>query len=913
MNPVLIKMFATALALSQVTTRPDAVKTEFDPVADQAEVVQILRDGCAHMRKAFDVEDLNLDDLVETALDDPRATGEKTFRGISFDDLHTAYKEFCGKEPPAASSFDMKEVIAFYDKAAADLPDHTRLKNLKLPGTTIVLDGQGKPFSELFESDHHRIWVPLKDIPVYVQRAFVSAEDKRFYEHHGVDERGLIRAFISNLSDPGRPQGGSTITQQVAKNLLVGDDVSYERKIREMIEAVRLDRALSKDEILEVYLNSIYLGRGAWGIDMAANAYFKKPVKDLTIGEAAFLGGLAKGPAYFNPDRYPIRVRERRAYVLKRMEEDGVITADQWKDATANPIHIAVYERPRRDTGFYFIDHVTREARTLVGMQSLTSESYVVHSTINPKLQRATEAALQEGLARYELATGRTKFAGAEMSLADAVLRADSDQRTRAQRRDGLVKPAWRVALENAQMPLYDVQWTRAVVLERRGDGTIRVGLPDGRIMPLATAPTVDRAKLKLYDVIYVVVVPGGGKAEDHAELRVRPHVQGAAMVIENRTGRILAMSGGFSYVLSQLNRATQSIRQPGSSIKPVVYLTALHKGIQPNTQVLDAPITLPPLGDSTSWTPKNYEGGGSGIMTLRRALEQSRNMVTARLLDGAIDKTPRDSLDDICAMALEAHVYTECMKKYPFVLGAQAVRMIDLAGFYAAIPAEGAYVAPHAIDSIDLRGKTIYRHDNRPTWLAGGDRAAFYQLRTLLEGVVARGTAAALRDLTHVIAGKTGTTDNENDAWFMSFSNDITVAIWVGYDNARERHTLGQGNTGGHLAAPIAQPIYEASWQVQAPKAPLPPPSPEAQKRLKAVTINFMTGDFMRSRDGFTEYIRTDAKGHVVDTRYALVGRGRRAERYAGDEERAERGPRRRERRVIRFRRQQEARWWFQ
>ena len=291
MNLILVKMFATALALGQVTTRPDSVRTHFDPVADQTEVVQILKDGCAHMRKAFDIEDLKLDDLIETALADPQAVaGEiKAFRGIDFNELHIAYKQFCTDEKVQNSPFDMRQVIEFYNQAVAELPDHNKLKGLKLPGTSVVYDGKGERFAELFESDHRRVWMPLKEIPEYVQQAFIAAEDKRFYQHKGIDERGLIRAFISNLAEPGRPQGGSTITQQVAKNLLVGDDVSYERKLREMIVASRLDTALTKDEILEVYLNSIYLGRGAWGIDMAARSYFKKPASALNLPEGAML------------------------------------------------------------------------------------------------------------------------------------------------------------------------------------------------------------------------------------------------------------------------------------------------------------------------------------------------------------------------------------------------------------------------------------------------------------------------------------------------------------------------------------------------------------------------------------------------------------------------------------------------
>ena len=878
MNLVLVKLFAMALALGQVTTRPEAIKIEFDPVNDQAEVADILQAGCAHMRKAFDVEDINLDELISTALQDPAGiVGEvKSFRGINFEDLHIAYRQFCSSEQIDNSPFDLGEVSTFYNKTVADLPDHNRLKGLKLPGTTEILDGDGKPFAELFESDHRRIWVPLREIPDHVQKAFVAAEDKRFFQHSGIDERGLIRAFITNLAEPGRPQGGSTITQQVAKNLLVGDEVSYERKIREMIVAVRLDRALSKDEILEVYINSIYLGRGAWGIDMAANGYFKKPVSALTVAEGAFLAGLAKGPASFNPDRFPARARARLAYVLSRMQDDKIITEEQFTQAMASPPRVVVYERPRRLTGFHFVDHVTHEARTLVGMQSLTVDSYTVRSTINTKLQRTVEAALQEGLARYEIASDRARFSGPEANLSESVQRIDAEQKTRALRRDRVAKPVWQMALQAARLPLYDVHWTPAVVLEGngKGKGGMRVGLPDGSIMPLSGKES-DRRKLTQYDVVYVKAEPGKGKKQARAELRSRPKVQGAAVVLENNSGRILAMVGGFSYPLSQLNRVTQTRRQPGSSIKPLTYLAALHKGLQPDTLVMDAAVTLPPisggLGGARSnkyWAPKNYEGGARGVMTLRRALENSRNMVTARLLKGGISDNPKDSLYQICDLAEEARLYPECLRLYPFILGAQAIRMIDLAAFYASIASEGAHYTPYAIEAIERKDRTtVYRHPPpSPTWLADGDRVAFYQLRTILEGVLTRGTARSLRHLAPYAGGKTGTTDGENDAWFVSFTKDVTVAVWVGYDNLNGRRTLGSGGTGGRVAAPIVEPIIQATWN-HYPKAPLPEPSAQVQQQVKAVAMGKPEG-------GYTEYFRLNSNGDVAETKYAIVNR---------------------------------------
>src|SRR5438270_3432011 len=374
METLLVKIFATALALSQVTTAPDRVETRFDRALDQPRVAELLRAGCTHMRKAFDIEDINLDDLIATAMDDPQTlpSESKVFRGINFADLQTAYRQFCKNEKVPVPAVDLGEVIDHYNKAAADLPDHNKLKGLKLPGASVVLDRKGERFAEVFEENQRRQWVPLTEIPENVQKAFLAAEDKRFYRHKGIDERGLIRAYIANLAHSGRPQGGSTITQQIVKNLLVGEDVTYERKIREMIVASRLEGTLSKNDILELYLNSAYLGRGSWGIEMAARSYFGKSAKDLSLPEGAMLAGLLKGPNYYNPDRHPDRAKERLGYVLQRMQEDGTISTAQKDEALAAAPKLAAYQRPRRDGGFHFTDFLGREAKA-DGVASLTA------------------------------------------------------------------------------------------------------------------------------------------------------------------------------------------------------------------------------------------------------------------------------------------------------------------------------------------------------------------------------------------------------------------------------------------------------------------------------------------------------------------------------------------------------------
>ncbi|MBB4041983.1 1A family penicillin-binding protein [Microvirga flocculans] len=883
MSAILVKIFATALTLSQVLVDPDTVRTSFDPLRDRAEVTQILKSGCTHMRRAFDIEDINLDDLIATAMDDPLAvTGDlKVLQGLSFNDLHASYRLFCKDEKVDPSPVDLGEVISYYNAAVAGLPDAGTLKGLKLPGVSVVLDGNGQRFAEVYEPDHRRMWVPLSDIPRSVQQAFVSAEDKRFYQHRGVDERGVVRAFVGNLANPGRPAGGSTITQQVAKNLLVGDDVTYDRKMREIIVASRIERVLSKAEILEIYLNSIYLGRSSWGVEMAARSYFGKSAKALSVSEGALLAGLAKGPNYYNPDTKPERAQERMAYVLSRMQEDHFLRPEQVQQEIAALPSRVPFERLRRTSGFYFVDHVSRDARTLADVESLTSGAYTVRTTLNAALQRETEASLQEGLARYEMSVGRQRFQGAEVNLAEAVKALGGAKEPAA-----AAGPAWKRALDAARLPLYDVQWPAAVVIEKgrdrkTGANVVRVGLADGRVLPL-NAWEAARRELKLYDVVRVRLVEQKGKGAVRADLRTPPTVQGGAVVLENRTGRILAMAGGFSYPLSQLNRATQTHRQPGSAFKPLTYLAALSKGLQPNTLVWDAPVTLPPVGVGANakpgdyWSPKNFDGGRSGIMTLRRALENSKNLVTARLLDGGIEATPEQSLKRVCELALEAQLYLECTPYYPFVLGAQPVRILDMAAFYAAIANEGAMPVPHAIESVEENGRVLYNRKSASlVRLGSADAAAFYQLKSMLQGVLERGTARSLKALAPYVAGKTGTSDNENDAWFVGFTNDVTIAVWVGHDNADgKRRTLGGGQTGGKVAAPIFEAILQAAWEHHAPKAPLNPPSPQAARQLVAMPIDLNTGDRLTDGQGrgFKEYFRIDWYGRLTETQYRLV-----------------------------------------
>ncbi len=861
MELVLSKIFATALVFSQVATAPSQLTTKFDETRDTTVVSNLLRAGCAQMRKAFDVESLNLDDLVATAMADVDAltADQAVLRGINIKDMLVAYRQFCKNENVRNSPIDLSEVIRFYNKTLADLPSSVDLASLKPPGVSAVLDSSGERFRQ------RRAWIPIDQIPPLVQQAFIAAEDKRFYEHNGVDERALVRAFIANFARAGRLQGGSTITQQVVKNLLVGSEVAYERKMREMVLASRLEASVDKPKILELYLNSIYLGRGSWGVEMAAQSYFGKSLAELDVTEAALLASLAKGPTFYNPDRHPTRSRDRITYVLNRLQEDGVLDAEGLKRSLASlPPKLAGYEGLPQ--GSHFSDYVAREGKAVANLDLSVSDAYTVQSTVHPKLQRAAEEALQNGLSRYERSAGRTDFEAAEMNLGASVARLAGEHA------GDKSKPAWLRALEGARLPLQDVHWPAAIVVETGNRSGVRVGLANGRVVPLSVGRKA-AARLKLHDVVRVQVSEGKGA---RTELRSRPIVQGSVVVLDNRTGRILAMVGGFSYSLSQLNRAAQSQRQPGSSIKPLVYLTALQSGLQPNTLVRDDPVTYPPIGGSARsraedfWSPKNYDGNEGGVLTLRQALEYSKNLPVARLLEG-IEASPPQSLDQICKVAVALKLYKECMRYYPFVLGAQPVRPIDMAAFYATIANEGARPTPYAIETIKRGDEVIYRHNPALEEVTVADQASFYQLKTMMQSVLARGSASSLSYMAPYVAGKTGTSTEENDAWFVGFSNEVTVAVWVGYDNADgQRRTLGSGRTGSSVAIPIFVPVMQAVWANYAPKTVLKPASPEARRKL-ATPRNEQPS---RKAGLLPEYLRKDERGRAVDARYRLLSR---------------------------------------
>ncbi len=875
MNILVIKILAVGLTLSQLFTKPvEEFKSHFDAQADQAQIEQLLNGGCQYVVKEFGAQKINfelifsmMESNAKNAEDSgdagssagvpapapltpvpatPPTTGADSFSTKSLMDeidvgaMLAAYRQFCKGEKDTSGKLNMSEVVDYYNKAMENLPDPSKLKGLKLLESTLVLDRAGERFTEVYADNNRRKWVSIKDIPTEVQKAFVAAEDKRFYEHNGIDVRGIIRAFANSMATKDRPQGGSTITQQVVKNLLVGDDLTFERKMREMVLAVRVEKLLSKAEILELYLNFVFLGRASWGVDMASQSYFGHSVRQADLAEAAFLAALTRGPNFYHPVLHHDRLQSRRAYVLGRMKEDGYIPEASVAPAIAKDPSTTMiqFASPHARAAYYFLDEIQRDAVRVAGIKSLTSSSYVVKSTIDRGLQKSAERALQDGLANYEATSGRVGDFEREGTIADDILK---------------YKSTWQEILPKVQQLLFDVQWTLAVNL-----GKGMVGLADGTTAQLKGLTAKTRKSLALYDLVFVNLTKTG--KTQVATLRIRPKVQGAIVVLEAKTGRVLAMAGGFSYALSQLNRVTRTARQPGSTLKPFMYLSALQLGFQPNTLIPDVPVFLAPIDrGGHRWSPKNYDGGTRGLVTIRRAVENSLNLPTARIMS-ELGNTPQEGLDYIRGVTQELGIYKSPIRAYPFVLGAQPARLLDMAVAYATIANIGMKPTPHFIDSIEQNGQLVYQ---RPRFslapLQTIDRVSFFQIRHILEGTVARGTAIALKDLTGYVAGKTGTSNNENDAWFVGFTNDLVVATWVGYDSKKIRSSLGTKFTGARIALPIAEKVLRESFTLYKDKEILQGAPLDIQAQITRYPINVFSGAF---NDGkFPEVFRLDTQ----------------------------------------------------
>jgi len=693
------------------------------------------------------------------------------------------------------------------------LPEYQQLATYQPPVVTRVHAGDGRLLAEY--AVERRVFVPIEAIPKRVINAVLSAEDKNFYQHFGIDPFGIARAAIRNLINLGRNrrlQGASTITQQVAKNFLLSNEVSYKRKIKEAILALRIERVLSKDRILELYLNEIYLGLGSYGVAAAALNYFNKSLDELTLAETAYLAALPKAPNNYNPRRNPEAARTRRDWVIDRMRADGFVSAEEARAAKAEPLRV----RRRDPTEFvradYFTEEVRRRLFDLYGEESLYQGGLSVRTTVDPTLQAAGEAALRAGLEAYDRRHG-WRGPVARIALGDG----------------------WPARLAAVAAPSDPEGWRLAVVTDLAPDAA-RLGFADGGVGDISlkelrwarkwrpnqrVGPKIKRPQdvLAPGDVVFVEALDagdadkGGGAAPLYA-LRQIPDVGGALVAMDPHTGRVLAMVGGYDFATSQFNRATQAMRQPGSAFKPIVYMAALDHGMTPATIVDDAPIVIDPGDGQPKWKPANYSTKFYGRTPLRVGIEKSRNLMTVRLARAVGMKTIAD-------YATRLGVVDRLEPYLPLSLGAGETTLLRLVTAYAMIVNGGKRVKPSLIERIqDRAGGTVYRRDSRPcpgcrdvAWegqppprvpdrrerVLGADTA--YQMVSMLRGVVKRGTGRRLRDLGIPLAGKTGTTNDDVDAWFIGFSPDLVAGVFVGFDKPR---TLGYKETGSRVAIPV-------------------------------------------------------------------------------------------------------------
>jgi len=694
----------------------------------------------------------------------------------------------------------------FYSK---DLPDHAQLANYEPPVMTRIHAADGSLIAEY--ARERRLYVPIDSVPKLVIGAFLSAEDKNFYKHPGIDPEGLVRAVVVNLRSGGsREQGASTITQQVAKNFLVGNERSYERKIREALIALRMESTFSKDKILELYLNEIFLGtltpgRNLHGIAAAALDYFGKSIHELTIAEAAYIAALPKGPNNYHPFRQRKAAIERRNWVIERMAANGYISKEEADAAVKEPLNVKPrVVSPNSIASGYFAEGVRRDIAERYGEETLYEGGLLIRSTLDPKMQAMARKALVDGLVRFDEARGwrgahqKIDLAGREWGLALAEVPAMGD-----------VQP-WRLAVVlevargQAKIGLQPRREASGQMVKDRETGTVTA---DGVKW---TRRPVERA-VNVGDVVFVEPM-----ADKPGQFRLRqiPEISGAIVAMDPNTGRVHAMVGGFSYDQSEFNRAIQAMRQPGSSFKPIVYATALDNGYTPSSTIMDSPFVLDMGPGQAAWAPSNYDGKAGGLRTLRYGVEHSKNLMTVRLANEV-------GMPAISEYARRFGVYDDLLPLLSMSLGAGETTVMRMTAAYSMFANGGRRIRPTLIDQIqDRNGRTLYRHDDRKCtacnaekWDGGAapkltetreqviDPLTAYQVTSILEGVVQRGTAQSVKAVGKPLAGKTGTTNDAKDVWFVGFSPDLAVGVFLGYDQPK---SLGNAATAGQYAAPV-------------------------------------------------------------------------------------------------------------
>ncbi len=708
-------------------------------------------------------------------------------------------------------------VVAIYiGDLSKDLPDYEVLNAYEPPVTTRIHASDGALMAEY--ARERRLYLPIQAIPETIKAAFLSAEDKNFYKHTGIDPLGIARAVVTNLQNYGsgrRAIGASTITQQVAKNFLLTNERSYERKLKEALLSLRIESAYTKDRILELYLNEIFLGLGSYGVAGASLTYFDKSVNEIELHEAAYLAALPKAPNNYHPFRRTKKAIERRNWVIDRMIDNGYVTLEEGEKAKAEDLSV----NPRRKStqlvaSEYFAEEVRREIVDRYGNDALYEGGLSIRTTLDPEMQIKARDALQKGLIGFDTKRG---YRGAvkQINLAGDWGKELGEIETLSD------LPSWKLAVvlasekSFATLGLQPEKLISGRISDERTSGNLALEnmkwamkhVVDGKTV---TSKSVDKV-LKPGDVVYVEALEEGSS---QYRLRQIPEVSGALVAMDPHTGRVLAMYGGFSFATSQFNRATQAYRQPGSSFKPFVYAAALDNGYTPSSVVLDAPIKVDQGNDLGIWEPKNYGGKYAGPQTLRLGIEKSRNLMTVRLAKDM-------GMPLVAEYAQRFGVYDKMLPVLSMSLGSGETTVLRMVSAYSVFANSGKAIKPSLIDRIqDRYGKTIFKHEERicgdcnaQTWqrqpepVLDDDREQVldpmtaYQITSMMEGVVKRGTAPVVREIGKPVAGKTGTTNDERDAWFVGYSPDLVAGIYIGYDTPRP---MGRGNTGGGLAAPV-------------------------------------------------------------------------------------------------------------
>ncbi len=673
---------------------------------------------------------------------------------------------------------------------SSDIPDYKFLKNYKPSVSSKVYSGDGELVADF--SKEKRIFVPYNSIPKNVINAFLSAEDKNFFSHPGVDAKGVLRAFINNISNiisSKRLEGASTITQQVAKNFLLNNEVSLNRKIKEAILAFRIERSLSKERILELYLNQIYLGSGAYGVAAASLEYFDKSIRDLNYSEAALLAALPKAPSRYNPYKDIDLAKFRRNLVLKNLFDNNYITVKWYKKLIKEEIKLNKNKKIYLEDSQYYIEDVRKNVIENFSYDKVYKQGFNINTPINLKLQKIATESLRNGLISYDRRKG---WRGSILNKS--------------------YSKDWNKNLEMFQLEK-SIDWSLAIIIKLNKFSAI-IETQDNlkgaiEYKDISWTKKEFNDLFKLGDIIYVKKIKN-----NKYSLQQLPKVNGGIVVMDPFTGRVLALSGGFSFKKSEFNRVTQAKRQPGSAFKPFVYALALENNFTPTSLVLDAPLVLEQGEDLKTWKPENYGKKFYGLSTLRAGLEKSRNLMTVRIAQ-------KIGIEKIINFSKDLKIYENPDELISICLGSAETTLLNLTSAYSAFINGGKLVEPILIDRIqDSQGNTIFNNDKRKcincdqiSYLSNDypeiknnykqifSPETAYQMTSILEGVVQRGTAKKLKDLNLNIAGKTGTTNKNTDTWFVGFTSNLLIGVYVGADNPMP---LGKFETGSKTALPI-------------------------------------------------------------------------------------------------------------